>query len=114
MLIVDDDPLVLRIERVALTRAGFEVSAATSILEAEAELGRATPQAVLIDLFLGADSGLDLVRTLRQRGFDGALVAISGDALEQEALAAGAHHFLAKPFSPAQLVACVERLVSPR
>lgn len=114
MLIVDDDPLVLRIQRVALTRAGFDVSSATSISEAEEELGRATPQAVLVDLFLGAESGLDLLRSLKSRGFVGPLVAVSGDALEPEALAAGADAFLPKPFSPTQLVACVHDLLSPR
>lgn len=108
VLIVDDDPLVLRIQRVALTRAGFEVSAATSISEAHEELGRAMPHLALVDLFLGAESGLELVKSLKARGFAGPVVGVSGDALADEALAAGADAFLPKPFSPAQLVACVQ------
>ena len=114
VLIVDDDPLVLRIERVALTRAGFEVSAATSISEAYEELGRVgeAPVIALVDLFLGTESGLDLVRGLKARGFVGPVIGVSGDARSEEALAAGADGFLPKPFSPAQIVACVQSALS--
>jgi DNA-binding response OmpR family regulator len=94
-----------------LVRAGFDVTTATSISEAGEELARVTPQAILVELMLGADSGLDLLRSLRQRGFVGALVGMSGDELEAEALSAGAQAFLLKPFSPTQLITCVEGLV---
>jgi DNA-binding response OmpR family regulator len=113
VLAVDDDPLVLRVQRAALTRAGFEVSSATSTAEAREALARETPAVVLIDLHLGAESGLAFLESLKREGFPGRLVAISGDALDQEAEDAGADAFLPKPFSPTELVACVRRLAAP-
>ncbi|MBX7194744.1 MAG: response regulator [Sandaracinaceae bacterium] len=108
VLIVDDDALVLRIERVTLTRAGFEVSAATSVDEANGELARATPDLVLVDLHLGSESGLDLVRTLKASGYAGRVVVVSGqNTADGEVQTAGADGFLAKPFTPAELVAAV-------
>jgi two-component system KDP operon response regulator KdpE len=113
VLAVDDDPRVLRVERAALTRAGFEVSSASCTAEAREALAREAPAIVLVDLHLGAESGLAFLEALRHEGFSGRLVAISGDALEREAEDAGADAFLPKPFSPSDLVACVRRLTAP-
>jgi ribonuclease P protein subunit RPR2 len=114
ILLVDDDP-GLR----ALLRATFEtfdvgVDEADSVAAAERRIKRAKPDVVVLDVLMPGESGLELCRRLKQTPAtrDIGVVLLSGaegDALS-EARAAGADAYLAKPFSPLQLLAVAERL----
>ena len=108
ILIVDDEKNIRRTLRMVLEGEGHVVHEAGSIVEAEAVLGKNPVDLILLDVKLGDDNGLDLLRTLKARGEDGLasnvgeipVVMISGHATIEDAVAAtrlGAFDFMEKP-----------------
>ena len=108
ILIVDDEKNIRRTLRMVLEGGGHVVHEAGSIAEAEVILAREAVDLVLLDVKLGDDNGIDLLRSLKARGEDGAssrtseipVVMISGHATIEDAVAAtrlGAFDFMEKP-----------------
>jgi DNA-binding response OmpR family regulator len=115
VLVVDDDPLVRTIATKLLAAIGCagSVLAGDEGLVEEVDRAAKTGQPydlLLVDLQLGHTTGIEVARRLRADGVDVAIVLISGDDtnpyLDEEALLDGT---LRKPFSLAELRACVER-----
>jgi two-component system, NtrC family, response regulator PilR len=79
VLIVDDDPVVLRVLGGVLTRAGYQVVAAASVAEALRE-ARCGPDVCLLDLCLPDGSGLDLADALSHSYPGVPLILMSGSA----------------------------------
>ena len=75
VLVVGDDPLVLRLCQCVLERQGCTVMAAANADEAAG----VTADAAVIDLVLPAVSGAQVPRRLRAAGMTGPIVCISGD-----------------------------------
>jgi two-component system KDP operon response regulator KdpE len=107
VLVVDDEPQILRALRVVLREAGFEpVDAAT----ADEALDRAAvrpPDAAIVDLLLPDGDGVDVARRLREWS-DMPIIVLSAVGEEDEkirALEAGADDYVTKPFGPRELVA---------
>lgn len=101
ILVVDDDPSILRLLRTALEGAGDVVCAASGE-EALASTAQQVPDIVVLDIGLPGLSGLDLLRRWRAdpRTEDLEVVVLSGRAeAEDEAAgyAAGADAYVAKP-----------------
>ena len=68
-VIVDDCPSFLRIARTLLERDGFTVAGvATTSAEAIAQVAALRPDVVLVDVFLGDESGVELAWTLDELG----------------------------------------------
>jgi DNA-binding NarL/FixJ family response regulator len=65
LLVVDDAPLVLRSAARALESSGLSVVKASTVREARAALARCSLDAALVDLELGSDSGVSLLREVR-------------------------------------------------
>ena len=65
ILLVDDDPKQLKLQRVCLSQAGFEVVVASSADEALVEARRRRPDAVVSDVIMGDVDGFGLCRMLR-------------------------------------------------
>jgi two-component system KDP operon response regulator KdpE len=107
ILVVDDEPQILRGLRVILTSAGYRVEAADS---KEAALDAASvrpPDAIVLDLMLPDGSGVDVCRELR-RWSDLPIVVLSAIGDEREkvrALDAGADDYVTKPFGTDELLA---------
>ncbi len=101
VLIVDDEPTVLRALRRILEPDGHRIRAATGpagLVEGLADPGLA---AVLLDLNLGSHHGLELLETIRNERPDLDLVVMTGHASVQTAVACmrrGASDYLTKPF----------------
>ena len=112
ILIVDDEPALRQSMRQALQADGRRIDLAGSGEEAirlEAENGYAV---IVADLMMPGLSGLDLLRTLKERGSRARLILISGYptiAAATQAVKMGAFEFLAKPFMPAEIRVLVER-----
>jgi DNA-binding NtrC family response regulator len=98
-LVVDDDVnFGLGLAEV-VTREGFTVKTAGSIKEAKAEMARAVPDVLLLDLHLPDGTGLDLVRDI-EGGPPTEVVLITGQATVDtavEAMKRGASDYLVKP-----------------
>jgi two-component system, OmpR family, KDP operon response regulator KdpE len=107
VLVVDDEPQIVRGLRVVLRNAGFEVDSAATKEEALDALAHRPPDAVLLDLVLPDGSGVDVTREVR--GWSNVpivVVSAVGDEREKvRALDAGADDYVTKPFGSDELTA---------
>ena len=111
ILVVDDEPAVLRLLETALGEiAGHEVTVARDGTQALDMARRDRPDVVLLDIMMPGMDGLALCRALRAEAEtrEALVLVISGLAQDtdlQHAHAAGADGYLIKPFSPMALAA---------
>ena len=77
LIVEDEDNLRLSISR-TLERAGFQVDEASGVDDAWTLVNGPCLDVVITDINLGERSGLELIQHLRDDGFDGAIIAISG------------------------------------
>jgi two-component system, OmpR family, KDP operon response regulator KdpE len=107
ILIVEDEPALLRALQINLRARGYEVSTSTAGQDALVEAARHPPQAVLLDLGLPDMDGTEVIRQLRAWSAASVIVlsgrAGSGDKIN--ALDAGADDYVTKPFSMEELLA---------
>jgi DNA-binding response OmpR family regulator len=109
ILVVDDEARIVKLVRDYLERAGFDVLAAHDGETALVMARRERPDLVVLDLMLPGVDGLDVCRRLRQ---ESGVPIIMLTARVEEAdrvvgLELGADDYVAKPFSPRELVARV-------
>ncbi len=103
ILIVDDDPQILKSLSRALAVFGHDCTLAGSAAEARGALERGRFELVVCDITLGADSGLDLTEEITARYPNTAVMMVSGDenpATAEEAFERGALDYLVKPYTP--------------
>ncbi len=114
VLIVDDDPKLLKMLGRTLTYEGFRVLSATDGNEALAEIQAHRPDVVVLDWLMPGLNGLGVLEHLRAAG-DKTLVLMltARDAVEHrvEGLENGADDYLVKPFAPAELLARIHALL---
>jgi len=114
VLIVDDDAAVLRASSILLSRAGFVVDGASSGEAALHSIQERHYSAILSDINMEGMSGLELLRTIRERDLDTPVLLITGGPSLQtaiDAMAWGAHRYLLKPVAPKELIESVTRAV---
>ncbi len=112
VLIVEDDGVTARDIEAILHRRGFPVSGiAGNIDEARQSATNVKPDLALIDIHLGnADSGVELAKELREK-HGVSVIFVTGyseDAVYEQASAAKPAAFIRKPFSDAELAACLD------
>ena len=110
VLVVDDEPQILRALRIILREAGFEVLQAATAEEALDQAALKPPQAAIIDLVLPDRDGVEVTKELRA-WTQIPIIVLSAVGEEDEkvrALAAGADDYVTKPFGPRELVARLE------
>ena len=109
VLVVDDDPQMLRYVRHTLTGAGYAVAVTGDPAQLGRTIGSERPHLVLLDLVLPGADGIELMGSVPElAGLP--VVFISGygrDETVAQALRAGAADYLVKPFSPTELTARV-------
>jgi DNA-binding NtrC family response regulator len=117
ILVVDDDAADAEALRALLTEAGHDVEIAASTEEALARFREETYAVVVADVQLPGESGLDLVRELRNLAPATAVVVMTGHATVSTAVTAlklGAVDYLKKPVHVAQLKKLIAQLVAER
>jgi two-component system KDP operon response regulator KdpE len=107
VLVVDDEPQIVRGLRVVLRNAGFQVDSAGTKEEALDALSHRPPDAVLLDLVLPDGSGVDVCKQVREWSLVPIVVVSAvGDEREKvRALDAGADDYVTKPFGSQELTA---------
>lgn len=110
ILLIEDTPSLQLLYRAALTKAGYAVITAGTAAEGLELVQEATPQVILLDLVLPDRDGLDLMRDMLQLQPDLHVVVMTAHGSINkavEAMRAGAHEFLVKPFDEARLLNAV-------
>jgi two-component system KDP operon response regulator KdpE len=107
VLVVDDEPQILRALQIKLRGAGYDVETAATAGEALMKAAIRPPQAVILDLLLPDGSGAHVCRELRTWSAMPILVlsAVGEEREKIEALDAGADDYVTKPFSGDELLA---------
>ena len=107
ILVVDDEPQILRALTTNLRGAGYEVVRAATAEEALAAAATRPPDAVVLDLVLPDGSGVDVCRELRTWSSVPIVIlsAIGEEGQKVAALDAGADDYVTKPFGMGELLA---------
>ena len=107
ILVVDDEPQILRALQTNLRGAGYEVFTAATAEAALTEAAARQPDAIILDLVLPDGNGTDVCRELR--GWTSVpvivLSAVGDEAEKVAALDAGADDYVTKPFGIDELLA---------
>jgi two-component system, OmpR family, KDP operon response regulator KdpE len=107
VLVVDDEPQILRALQTNLRGAGYEVTTAATAEGAISAAAIRPPEAVILDLILPDRSGTDVCRELRKRSSVPILVlsAVGDEHEKVAALDAGADDYVTKPFGMEEVLA---------
>ncbi|MEA3377880.1 MAG: response regulator transcription factor [Chloroflexota bacterium] len=113
ILVVDDEPKIVKQARDYLENSGFRVVAAGDGQTALALARRERPDLIVLDLNLPGMDGLDVCRALRRRS-DVPITMLTARVAEADRLIGlelGADDYIVKPFSPRELVARVRAVL---
>jgi DNA-binding response OmpR family regulator len=113
ILVVDDEPGILRLLKLELEEQGFHVATASSGEEALAVTEEQRPDIVLLDIMMPEVGGLEVMRRLRERS-DAPVILVTAkdsDADKVRGLELGADDYVVKPFSAEELGARIRAVL---
>jgi DNA-binding response OmpR family regulator len=118
ILVVDDDPVILRLIEVNLDLEGFEVVTADRGEDAIARARDSAPDLIILDLMMPEMSGWEIAERLREdektKGIP--LVFLSARTQDEDRRRGeelGVAGYVTKPFDPAELVSTIRGLTKP-
>jgi DNA-binding response OmpR family regulator len=119
VLVVDDDPLILRAAATVLDLEEFEVVTSESAEEALERLETSTPDLLVADIMLPGMDGFELCRRVRSEDRLArlpivVLTARDGGDDRRRGAEVGVDAYMTKPFSPLELIDQIDRLLDER
>lgn len=114
ILVVDDDKEICELLDEYLTKSGFNVAAVGDGVELQSHLdSNGYPDLILLDVMLPGDDGFDICQNIRRDSNVPIimLTAVSDETDQIIGLEIGADDYIAKPFSPRQLVARIKAVL---
>ena len=114
VLVVDDDPDLLRLMQLRLTAAGYRVTTADSAEQALARFSASRPQVVVTDLRMGAMDGIGLFNAIHADNPALPVILLTAHGTIPDAVAAlnrGVFGYLTKPFEAKALLQEIERAI---
>jgi two-component system KDP operon response regulator KdpE len=116
MLVIDDEPPILRFLRTSLTAAGHRVVTADNAAVGLAAMTAEKPDLVILDLGLPDRSGFEVIAVIRKNSTVPIIVlsARSDERSKVEALDLGADDYISKPFGMAELTARIRAALRHR
>jgi two-component system response regulator PilR (NtrC family) len=117
VLVVDDERSMRDFLRIALQRAGHDVTTVESPASAAAAYGERDFDVVITDLKLAGGSGLDVLDGVKAARSDTQVIVVTAYATTETAIAAikrGAYDYLNKPFKLDEILVVVERALEKR
>jgi DNA-binding response OmpR family regulator len=119
VLVVDDEPILLRLLQVNLRLEGFDVVACSSGEDGLRRAEERTPDAVVLDVLLPGIDGFEVCRRLREIPATAhvPVILVTAQAQDEDrerGYALGVHEYVTKPFEPAELVALVREALAGR
>lgn len=115
VLVIDDEPAVLKALGMVLQRRGFSVDTIANAREALARIAQRRYHAILSDIIMPEMSGVEFLRDLRRHDLDVPVILMTaGPTLDSaiDAVEYGAQQYLLKPVEPDALVKAVGRAVA--
>lgn len=114
VLVVDDEPDIANLEKIALAHAGFEVRIAHSGPEALEMVAASSPDVIVLDVMMPGMDGWEVAGRLKGDDATKAIpiLMLTAQGLGEESVPAFAHidEYYTKPFEPGRLVKLVKRL----
>ena len=117
LLVVDDELMIRELLRNALTEKGYEVTSVSTGREALAAAGDKKYDLIIVDLELGAESGLTVLKELRRLQEKVPMVIYAGTPtpdLEREARVAGANELLGKDLEMPHFVEAIRKILQAK
>lgn len=116
ILVVDDDPRIVRLVGINLEMEGYEVASASNGREALEQVAAFAPDLVVCDVMMPVMNGLEVVARMRRDPQTARLPVIMLSAKAQEidirqGKGVGATAYITKPFDPVELIDAVARLL---
>jgi DNA-binding response OmpR family regulator len=116
VLVVDDEPHVVRLVEINLSQLGFQVRSAANGEEALARVAEETPDLVILDVMMPKMDGFEALSRLRADAATAEIPVIMLTARAQdedtfEGYGRGAQWYLTKPFAPDELRTTVRRVL---
>ena len=116
ILIIEDDPHILKLIQYNLEKAGFECREASAAAPAFEELERRKFQLIVLDIMLPGMDGFELCREIKKKSAWAAIPVLMLTARAEEidrvlGLELGADDYMVKPFSPRELVLRVKAIL---
>ena len=116
ILVVDDEPYVIRSLTFVLQKEGYDVSSAVNGEEAMAKVRESKPNLMFLDVMMPKKNGYEVCQEIKNDSGLSDIYIIMLTAKGQEAdrekgLDLGANEFMTKPFSPARVVKRVRELM---
>src|SRR5689334_18291293 len=113
ILVVDDEPIVTEVVERYLVRDGYRVTVVHDGRAAIQSAAREAPDLIVLDLMLPGVDGLEVCRTLRRESKVPIIILSAKDEESDKilGLGLGADDYVAKPFSPRELVARIQAVL---
>jgi DNA-binding response OmpR family regulator len=117
ILVVDDEPHLVRSLTFIMSREGYEVFAAVNGEEAVDQAIRCKPDLIFLDIMMPKKNGYEVCEAIRQmpdlkNAYIIMLSAKGRESDREKALSVGANEFMSKPFSPLEVVSRVKNITS--
>jgi two-component system, OmpR family, alkaline phosphatase synthesis response regulator PhoP len=109
ILIVDDEPFILKSLSFVLTKEGFHIETATNGLEAMEKIRRSKPDIVFLDIMMPKMNGMEVCQWIRKdpllKNIYVIILTAKGQEMDREkGFSIGADEYMTKPFSPSSVV----------
>ena len=118
ILVLDDDPQILKMARLMLEKAGHQVDIAENGALGLEKLSRSRPDLLITDILMPEMDGIDFINHCRREKLGLKIIAMSGGRRKissefnlKSARMLGASASLEKPFTQAELMDCVRGLI---
>ena len=114
ILVIDDEPAIRDMLQIALDAAGFKVGLAEDAKQAYPIIIDTPPDLILLDWMMPGTSGIELLRRLRRDEINIPVIMLTAkveEASKISGLDSGADDYIAKPFSPRELVSRVKAIL---
>jgi DNA-binding response OmpR family regulator len=114
VLLAEDDITMVSLLKTLLTLEGFEVLVADAEADIPALAGELNPDVLLLDVHLGHQNGMDILKSLRGQQATRRLHVImsSGMNVKDDCMQHGASAFLLKPYMPDELIATLRKVTA--
>jgi len=112
VLVVDDDPRIVRFVYAYLAAKGFEVQTAASGEAALEKIRDQAPDIILLDMLMPARDGLSVLEELRVFSVVPVIALSANSSVAASALKLGANDFMKKPFNPDELAGRITSLLA--